>query len=178
VYGSIGINDSRPVRCSYYTKGLETTTVDTVRVRIQFTPIYPTVLPSWTRPHLVPANEPRAASNGWMDWQEWGTDLLVLRSDELSYALGRQVTGESARLASGLCLPIACQEQSGFGGIPCGMDNIPCDIGENLMSFTWSVFLNRGLRPLIPPCNHLQVLILTKTTPPHPISSMLGRHCT
>ena len=45
------------------------------------------------------------------------------------------------------------------------------DIGENLMSFTWSVFLNRGLRPLIPPCNHLQVLILTKTTPPHPISS-------
>jgi len=35
----------------YYTKGLETTTVDT----------------------------------------EWGTDLLVLRSDELSYALGRQV---------------------------------------------------------------------------------------
>ena len=61
-----------------------------------------------------------------MDWQEWGTDLLVLRSDELSYALGRQVTGESACLASGLCLPIARQEQSGGGGIPCGMDNIPC----------------------------------------------------
>ncbi len=93
MYGSIVINDSRPVRCSYYTKGLETTTVDTVRVKIRpylshSAAIMDAVALTWCQR----ANEPRAAANEWMDgWQEWGTDLLVLRSDELSYALGRQV---------------------------------------------------------------------------------------
>ena len=76
-------------------------------------------------PPLGASNE-QLRMNGWMDgWQEWGTDLLVLRSDELSYALGRQVPTNPLR---GLCLPNRAQEQSGVVVSHAAWIYIPCDM--------------------------------------------------
>ncbi len=70
-----------------------------------------------------------------------------------------------AVLALALALAVLPTHPRASPGVP----SVSACLGD-LMSFTWSVFLNRGLRPLTTTCNQFQVLIshFTAANPVYP----------